>query len=287
MRSSRLALCLVMGITASLGGLDLQSAAATRDVVAAVAVDAQRQMVPAYFRPSGGSVATNPWHRMCTRMKQTANRPSTAIMNPSSGPGTATDAAYTEALGFCHTNHQSVIGYVTSDYTRRSLNAVLADVAMWYRLYPGIDGIFVDEMANDPNGIISPGFMSVKTYYGRIYRAVKLHSTSSTDVVDVVGNPGAASRTAWQIDAPVADRVVVFEGRASSYAAWTPPSWVASGPSAKIVQLVHATPNTQRQQVCASSRARNAGFYYVTDDVLANPWDRLPTYWDSVAPKCT
>ncbi len=27
---------------------------------------------------------------------------------------------------------------------------------------------------------------------------------------------------------------------------------------------------------------KNAGGIYVTDDVLANPWDRLPTYWTSL-----
>jgi hypothetical protein len=28
--------------------------------------------------------------------------------------------------------------------------------------------------------------------------------------------------------------------------------------------------------------ARNAGGIYVTDDVLANPWDRLPNYWSAL-----
>jgi hypothetical protein len=25
--------------------------------------------------------------------------------------------------------------------------------------------------------------------------------------------------------------------------------------------------------------SRRAGFVYITDDILSNPWDRLPTYW--------
>ena len=28
-------------------------------------------------------------------------------------------------------------------------------------------------------------------------------------------------------------------------------------------------------------RARNAGQVYITDDVMVNPWDTLPSYWDA------
>lgn len=36
---------------------------------------------------------------------------------------------------------------------------------------------------------------------------------------------------------------------------------------------------------------RNAGTIYVTDDVLPNPWDTLPTYWTNkltaITTKCS
>jgi hypothetical protein len=38
--------------------------------------------------------------------------------------------------------------------------------------------------------------------------------------------------------------------------------------------------------VCELSALRNAGYLYVTDDVLPNPWDSLPPYWDRQAPVC-
>ena len=31
----------------------------------------------------------------------------------------------------------------------------------------------------------------------------------------------------------------------------------------------------------ATARAQNVGWIYVTDDVLANPWDALPSYWEA------
>lgn len=245
---------------------------------------AQRQLVPAYFRPKGGNVPSNLWHLMCSRMKAG----STAIMNPASGPGSPTDPpdpAYTEAASYCHALHQRVIGYVTSDYTKRPLSDVLKEINTWYALYD-VDGIFVDEMANDPDGLVNGTFMTVKTYYGRIYSAVRSHVTTR-GTSEVVGNPGATASTAWQIDAPVADRVVVFEGTAPSYAKWTPRAWVTTHSASKIVNLIYAAPTSaQRHQVCVWTRSRNAGRYYVTDDVLPNPWDTLPRYWPSVAPTC-
>ena len=42
------------------------------------------------------------------------------------------------------------------------------------------------------------------------------------------------------------------------------------------------------RQVCASSKAKNAGYMYVTPDVLPNPWDTLPagTYWTNAVASC-
>ena len=196
-------------------------------------------------------------------------RGSIAVMNPNSGPGSEVEQVYTEAISYCQhwLRNQRVIGYVYTDYTNRRLNDVIADINTYYQQYPDLDGIFVDEMANDPDGIIAAGGMTVKTYYGRIYRHVRLKGTRDNPQV-VVGNPGRAASTAWQLDAPVADKVVVFEGFQERYATWTPPAWVHARPASRIVQLVHSAPAAKRHQSCQLSRARNAGFVYVTDDVL-------------------
>ena len=56
-----------------------------------------------------------------------------------------------------------------------------------------------------------------------------------------------------------------------------------------ISNLVYATPSEPAmRQVCTSSKAKNAGYVYVTPDVLPNPWDTLPTgtYWTNAVASC-
>jgi hypothetical protein len=251
--------------------------------VAAPGPTQQRQLVPAYFRPTVARDLTNPWLAMCSRMSRLGNG-SIAIMNPSSGPGTARDTLYARAISDCQSRRQRVVGYLATDYGARSLAQVRADIDTYYHLYPSINGIFVDEMSNCEVCILQNG-MSIPVYYSRIRSYVK--QKSSTLGV-VVGNPGAAARSNWQVDStPVADIVVVFEGSRSSHASWTPPAWVLSTPYSKLSQMVYGVTGANRPAVCNKTRSTNAGYIYVTDDVPPNPWDRLPSYWTSVAPACT
>ena len=82
------------------------------------------------------------------------------------------------------------------------------------------------------------------------------------------------------------DVVVIFEGAAAKYADWSPPAWVSGYPATRFSHLIYDTKTGSRRQVCAASRARNAGYLYVTNDVLPNPWDTLPPYWSQEAPVC-
>ena len=42
------------------------------------------------------------------------------------------------------------------------------------------------------------------------------------------------------------------------------------------------------RQVCRRSKSLNAGYIYVTGDVLPNPWDTLPldSYWTNEIAAC-
>ena len=218
---------------------------------------------------------------MCDGMKRDGR--SIAIMNPNSGPGTSRDALYTTAIDDCHVRGQRVVGYLTSDYGQRTLSQVYAEIDTYYSLYPKIDGILVDEMVNCDVCVFMNG-MSVPVYYSRIYSHVKQKSAS---VGVVVGNPGAAASSNWQVDStPVADIVVVFEGPRSSYTSWTPPTWVLNAPATKLSQIIYANPAANRASVCGKTRTTNSGFVYVTDGILPNPFNPLASYWPLVAPTC-
>ncbi|MBT2520035.1 spherulation-specific family 4 protein [Arthrobacter sp. ISL-28] len=234
----------------------------------------QHQLVPAYFYPSK---ADKKWEQMCDRMNNRGGS-SIAVMNPGNGPGTGAtaNADYTRVITYCHGKAQKVIGYVYTGYGARPLAQVNADIDKYYRLYR-VDGIFLDEMSNTAND-------PIKAYYRNLYTYIKT-KTPGTEIV--VGNPGVAASTAWQLGASrVADILVIFEGTAEKYKTWTPPSWVKYQPSRNFSHLVYAANDPGYLSVCQLSVLRYAGYLYVTNDILPNPWDTLPPYWIHHAPIC-
>jgi len=129
------------------------------------------------------------------RRPQRGGGASTVVMNPNSGPGSAPIPDYQRVIDYCHARGQHVIAYVHTSYGGRTAAAVKADIDTSYAFCPGIDGIFLDEMSNAA---------STRSYYQYLYAAIK----AKPGVRDVVGNPGAAASTSWQLDTPVADEVV-------------------------------------------------------------------------------
>jgi len=57
-----------------------------------------------------------------------------------------------------------------------------------------------------------------------------------------------------------------------------------SYPSERFWHLIYATAEADLLDAIALSKQRNAGWIYVTDDTLPNPWNSLPdgTYWDAL-----
>jgi hypothetical protein len=118
-----------------------------------------------------------------------------------------------------------------------------------------------------------------------LYRELYLYVKGKASTAQVVGNPGTPAHTPWQVETKVADVLVVFEGPFAgkklsdhSYRDWDPPSWVASGPRSLFAHLVYRSPDpaTTRAICIESWRNRNAGWIYVTQDTLPNPWNTPP-----------
>jgi hypothetical protein len=244
------------------------------------------QLVPAYFYPSG---TPNPWHTMCENM-DSAGYGSTAIMNPDNGPGPekgpseAEKTAYTKAIEFCQNEGQNVIGYVYTQYTKRNLKEVENAVSDYYSWYPEIQGIFVDEMAQAPLSkaeCTECTGMTVEGYYKTLYTFIHEKGGPASGVI---GNPGAAASTAWQLDAPAADEVVTFEGTGTAFAAYKPPQWVIHKSPEEIGTIIYdVSGTTQMEEVCAKAEEDdNAGLIYITD----HPYDELPSYWLTEAERC-
>jgi hypothetical protein len=217
-------------------------------------------VVPAYFYPSAGS----DWIDLNAAADDV---PITAIMNVFNGPGTSLNSDYVAAVNAFRAAGGRVIGYVYTSYTARPLSQVLTDINRYDTWY-NIDGIFVDEMSNT-------GPAERLNYYKAIFDHVKAIDPNW----EVMGNPGTTTLEQY-LTWPTADRLMVFENVGSSYPGYAPSSWNFDYYRSHFVHLVHTEDSaTDMLNHLELAVARNAGGIYVTDDVLANPWDRLPNYW--------
>lgn len=186
-----------------------------------------------------------------------------AMFNPGNGPGTYASSFYTAQAQRCRDAGVPVYGYVYSDYGQRAAATVKADIdkhIAWY----GVNGIFVDETANTTAAL--PYYTDLCAY---------IHGKGCK----VVLNPGTKTIEAY---APLADHIMVSETDAVTYKGQTRPAWEANYPASKFWHCVHTCPAADMPAIVALAKSRNAGLIYVTGDVMANPYDTLCSYWDSL-----
>ena len=221
----------------------------------ASAVLCQKMFIPAYFYP--GSLWT----------QATAGAPivDVMIMNPASGPGTSQNSDYVTAVNNAKAAGIKVIGYVHTSYGARDINVVKGEVDLYKQWY-GVSGVFLDEVSSGAAAL--PYYQNVSAY---------IRSTNGTYVAL---NPGVVPDQGY---ITLGDTTVIFEGTYNTYKTWSAPSWVTSYPASKFTHLVYAT-STKNNMKSAITRSKNnrAGYVYVTNDVLPNPWDTLPSaYWSA------
>ena len=71
---------------------------------------------------------------------------------------------------------------------------------------------------------------------------------------------------------------MTFEGSYAEYSQQIQEEWAANLPPDRFWHLVYGTPRRTKPSA-ALTRERRAGYAYVTDATLPNPWNRLPPYW--------
>jgi hypothetical protein len=238
------------------------SGAALAGTTASTASAPVTLVVPAYFDAARG-VAN--WDALTA----TARRiPTTAILNPNSGPGVTADANYTAAIARLRAAGGKVIGYVSTSYTKRSLSAVVADINRYIALY-AVDGFFIDEMTADNEA-------SHIQFYQSVYNYIKGLKPTYT----VIGNPGTNIPELYA-SLPTADQFVVFESNARSYANYQTMGWQAAYPKSRFVHIVYNVSAAHLQRVVTYAKTHGAGSLYVTSFTLPNPYKALPAYWNS------
>jgi hypothetical protein len=219
-------------------------------------------LVPAYFYPSGaGNGLWEALNSAATRV------PMVAILNPNSGPGTSVDSNYRRVITALRAAGGRVIGYVHTSYAARPLDDVKGEVDRYLSFYT-VDGFFVDEMDNR-------NLAASYAYYADLYQFIKAKNVACV----VFGNPGTTTQEEY-LTRPCADTLVTFEHN-TGYGTYLPDRWVTNYPANRFAHLPYAVASAVTMtNYIQLARARNAGFIFVTDDVLPNPWDTLPAYWE-------
>lgn len=217
-------------------------------------------LVPAYFS------SPTEWNRMTIAARRV---PIVAILNPASGPGNQAVPGYQKVVNSLRSAGGQVIGYVSTRYSDRPASEVESEVAKYYQWYV-LDGIFLDEMSN------TLAERSLAYYATLSQRLRALHPGAK-----IIGNPGIQLPERYR-ERETADVWVTFEVD-RGYENYRPDPWTAQYPSKQFAHLVYAIPESRTMtNYVRLACQRGAGWIYITDDSGANPWDRLPAYWDAL-----
>lgn len=214
----------------------------------------QNLLIPSYFYPS------NLWNT--ARSYKTANE--IMIMNPASGPGASKDLNYEREITNTQAAGISVIGYVHTSYGTR-ITAAKADIDKYKSFYPTIKGIFIDEVPTAADKV---------AVYQDLYNYIQTKFPNAI----VVMNPGTVPDERYMT---IGNSILmIFEGTFSKYSSWVSPAWAKNYPASRISHLVYGTVSDADMKTTSQlAFSRNAGYLYVTSDVLPNPWDSLPSYF--------
>ena len=251
---------------------------------------AQQLAVPAYVNPLADPAA---WTRLASAAPGSLGF---AVVNVINGPDYVAQDAWTDAIKTASANGVKLVGYVDTGYlgttgqrTRLGstdpvdwMSQIQHDINAWYQFYGSdLSGIFFDQVQN------ACGPTSDSNDWADLYRTLsegveRLHPGATT-----VLNPGTNVPQCYE---DAGDVIVTFEGSYASYVGdpaaanpYTPLSWTPVDPK-KIWHIVYGAPDVvAMSQVVDLSKTRSAGYVYVTDDVLANPYDTVPAdaYWSA------
>jgi hypothetical protein len=221
---------------------------------AAAAGGGPRLFVPTYIYPGPE------WDRII------AAAPTVGIMvaNPSDGPGAAADPAYTDAIARAQRAGISVLGYVATNYGQRDSASVLADINAYYDLYHP-SGIFLSE------GPMAADCTSMEAAFLSYASAARARDPGAFVALGTLYCPSYIY---------FSDLMVLFAQQESEYDAFQPASWMPGQSADRFAHLVSEVPDASLDAVLQRAHALGAGWMYVTDDTLPNPWDQLPSYFD-------
>jgi hypothetical protein len=234
---------------------------------------------PAYIDPTSDMADWN------TLIGSPTAKLGVVVANVLNGPGSTAVAGWTTAIDGAHASGKKILGYVDTGYlgltgrTTRLGSTAMADwvaqieqdINAWYNLYgSSIDGIFFDDGYNA---------CGADNEYPAVYHAVNQYEKVNHPGAMTVLNPGTAVPQCYE---GTADVLLTFEGSEATYesSAYQPLGWTPKSPS-EIWHIIYGVTAAEVSLVDETSQTRGAGYVYMTDDVPANPYDTIPSFWSA------
>jgi hypothetical protein len=214
-------------------------------------------LVPLYTYPTDSS-----WKVVADAKRAHPLVPIIAVINPASGPGSGVNSDYLSGIAALKTAGVSVLGYVSTSYTRRSEAAVEADIDSYRQWYPQTNGIFFDEQTNSVGG---------EDYYRRVTAYARSQAFTFT-----VGNPGSDSAPSY---VGTVDLILVYEN-AGLPSPGSLGGWHTGFDRHNFGVIPYGVPALDSAFI-AQAKAQ-VGYIYVTGDTLPNPWDTVPSYFNAL-----
>ncbi len=218
-------------------------------------------LVPAYIYPSGEG--RNEWDRL---FKAASKVKIVAIANPNSGPGEERNLEYNAIFLEAAERGVTIVGYVSTDFGKRSQAAIEKDVETWLTFYPRIRGFFFDQQPRDGQSVVR--FARLRDYVKR-----KL-----SDPV-LITNPGVPCDEAYlaQDVSNVTCVFVNFQG----FDRFELPEVYKPYDASRFAAMPYDIPDAKTmRQFVRDAIVKRIGYIYVSDAKQPNPWAKLPAYWE-------
>ena len=185
-----------------------------------------------------------------------------AVVNPSNGPSTSRTDAYAVGIDKLAAAGVEVVGYVYTEYGARNAATVQRDMDSWRSFYPKVSGIFFDEQSNQAPLI---------EYYRQLSAYAHGKGFGLT-----IGNPGTDTSEGYVGSG--LDVMLIYESKGLP-AADRLGGWHAKYPKTNFGVI----PWGANMDATFVQMARQyVGFIYINNDVLPNPWDSLPPYFEQL-----
>lgn len=212
-------------------------------------------IIPLYTYP------TDPTWTTVTNLKVShPNVPIIVIANPNSGPGISQDGNFVNGINLLRAHGVIVVGYVPTHYGGRSLVSVERDISKYHSWY-NVNGILFDEMSNHA------GF---ENYYRTLNSYAKSLGLSHT-----IGNPGADVPSTY---VGSVDTIIIYENQGYPSLTYLD-GWHSQYIRNNWAMTSYGVPLNSLWIVSAK---QYVGYIYVTNDVLPNPYDSLPSYFSTM-----